>query len=383
MKILLIYNRYEFRGGEDTYVDGLTHLLKSRGHTVVPYFKDSRSIHSLWDKISSAIGLFWNFQTAKEVNRLIDKHKPDVAHIHNIYPLISPTIYYVCKKRGIRIVQTIHNYKFMCPKNSLFRNNKICELCIDKPFFYPSVIFACYHNSRFASFIYSLSFSLHRAFGAFNFIDMFIFPSSFTRDYYLKYAHVSLERTMLLPYFVSPDKSLMEKNKSLNYFLYIGRLSEEKGIDCLLHTFSTIPHQHLLVIGDGNLRSILIRKYSQYKNIVFKKYVDHSFVSSYIKNSLAVIVPSLWYEVLPMVILEAVRMQKCVYVPQHNPNLKRLKLSSSKVHTYSNLKNLIDQLKKDIYTPHNHTGVDQLIRQTSPNFHYKKLISIYRHANNK
>lgn len=374
MKILLIYNRYVFRGGEDTYVDSLEKLLKDNGHVVIPYYKDSSLIVSTLDKIKASIGLFWNSSVASEIDTLINTHKPDVAHIHNIYPLISPTIYYVLKRKGIRIVQTIHNYKFVCPKNSLFRNNKVCELCVNKVVSYPAIIFGCYHNSHFSSLIYSISFFLHHSLGAFYKIDKFIFPSLFTRDYYIKHAHIFPKKTVFLPHFVNNIPKSLSTNTSSSYFLFVGRLSEEKGIQNLLNIFSQLNNQRLVVIGDGALRQMLLKKHSQYKNIQFINHVDNHLVLSYMRKSLAIIVPSLWYEVLPMVILEAIMCNKPLYV-RKTKNTSRMLFGIKGIVLYDD--SSLVSLLRDVKNIKKIVNYDKIQTILSPDHHLHALLKIY------
>jgi len=267
MRILIIHNFYQYWGGEETYVISLKKLLEENGHQVYLYSKDSKSIKTIWDKIKTGIGLFYNPWVKKELEKIIKDFKPDVAHFHNVYPLIGATAYRVCKNYRIPIIQHIHNYRFMCPKGHLFRNGKICELCIHKNLPFWAIVYGCYHRSRLASLFFSLSFFIHKTIGTFNLIDKFIFPSEFTRDYYLKHLKINKQKTYLLPYFVDIPKKIDTKSvKENNYFLFVGRLSEEKGIIELLNIFKDLPKHKILVIGDGPLREE-VEKYKRYKNI--------------------------------------------------------------------------------------------------------------------
>ena len=317
MRILLVYNRYQYRGGEDTHVDSLLKLLKDKGHQVGIYIKDSREINekNFFEKLKIGLGMFWNLKVEKELSKLIRDFKPEIAHFHNIYPLIGPITYRVCKKFKVPIIQTIHNYKFMCPKNSLFRDGKICELCVKKRFFYPSVIYGCYHNSRSTSLVYGLTFLVHNLIKTYNLIDIFIFPSQFTRDYYVEALGLPKEKTIVVPYFLDIKKDQFKKHtEEKDYFLFLGRLSEEKGVKELLEIFKSLPKIKLLVIGDGPLKGET-KKYQKYKNIIIKEFIDHGKIFSYILKAKAVIVPSLWYEVLPNVVLESFACGKLVLAP--------------------------------------------------------------------
>ena len=331
MKILLIHNFYQYWGGEDTYVTSLKKLLEEKGNKVYLYSKDSKNIRTFWDKIKTAIGLFYNPWVEKELVKIIKEFKPDIAHFHNVYPLIGATAYLVVKKFNIPIIQHIHNYRFMCPKGLLFRNGKICELCLNKKFPFWAIFFGCYHQSRIASLFFSLAFFYHKMIKTFDLIDKFIFPSEFTKDYYLKHLKIPKEKTFLLPYFVD-IKPKKNKVKEKDYFLFVGRLSEEKGIIKFLEVFKTLPKIKLVVIGDGPLK-IKVEEYRRYKNIIVKGHLPREEIYSYIQKAKAVIISSLWYEVLPNVYLESILQNTYIFIPD-NENFRRIEENNNLVIKY-------------------------------------------------
>jgi len=305
MRILLIHNRYQYYGGEETYVESLKKLLGKNGHKVYLYTKDSKNIKTLGDKIKAGLGLFWNFRTAKELTEIIKEFKPNIAHFNNIYPLIGATAFKICHNSKIPIIQTIHNYRFMCPKGILFRKGKICERCINKRFFSPAILYGCYHQSYIASLFFTLAFFYHKyILKTFNYINLYIFPSKFTQSYYLRHLNISKKKTTFLPYFVDikPSKKPVKKG---SYYLFVGRLSEEKGIIELLEVFKKLPEYKLKVIGTGPLQE-KVHRYKRYQNIDIVGYLPHFKIIPIFKKARALIVPSLWYEVFPLVIIEAI-----------------------------------------------------------------------------
>lgn len=303
MKILLVHNFYKFWGGEDTYFESLARLLKEHGHTVIIYSKKNKDIKTILDKVKFALGMFWNFQTQRELSLLIKKSKPDVAHFHNLYPMISPTAYWVCKKNKISMVQHIHNYRFMCPKGNLYREGKVCELCVKSNLKLWSIFYSCYHESKISSLIFALSFYLHKIIGTFNLVSKYIFPSKFTQKYYEKYLKLERSKSMYLPFFTDlPKKSRIHKRQ--NWYLYVGRLSEEKGISQLLEIFKNLPKKKIKVIGNGPLKRSF-DKYIKYKNIKIFGNIDRIKLIPYYQSAKALIIPSLWYEVFPFTLLEA------------------------------------------------------------------------------
>ncbi|GIW64480.1 MAG: glycosyl transferase [Patescibacteria group bacterium] len=337
MKILLIHNFYQYWGGEDSYVTSLKKLLEKNGHEVYLYSKDSKNIKTFWDKIKVGIGLFYNPWVEKELIKIIKEFKPDIVQIQNIYPLITPIVYRVCKKFNIPIVQRISNFRWVCPKGLLFRKGKICELCVKKKFSYPSIIFGCYHNSRIATLLFSLSFYFYKLTGVFDLIDKIIFPTKFIQRYYLESIDfLSKNKTVVIPNFTLPEQNYSLKINNIgNYFIYVGRLSEEKGIISLLETFKSLPKVKLLIIGDGPLGK-KINEYKEFKNIEFKQFLNRGMVKNYLSKAILCIVPSIGYDVFPNVIIESFS----VGVPVILPNK-------------SNFKNLIKNGKTGLYYDNN------------------------------
>ena len=225
MKILLIHNKYKYRGGEEVYIENLISLLKKEGHIVITYFKDSRDIKLFTDKLKIAFGLFWNPIINKELTRLIKYNKPDIAHFNNIYPLIGATAYRVCRNNKIPIVQHIHNYRFMCAKGFLFRNGKVCELCVDSKISFFSVIYGCYHNSRLASLFFNIASFFNNILGTFRLIDKFVFPSEFTKKYYIRKIDLPKNKVIVIPYFINTMMKRIALMEKKDYFLFVGRLS--------------------------------------------------------------------------------------------------------------------------------------------------------------
>lgn len=375
MRILILFNRYVYRGGEDTYVANLISLLKAHRHSVRLFQKDSRNIKNMFDSLRVGLGLFWNMSTDKELSRVIETFKPDIAHFHNIYPLISPTAYWVCKKNNVPIVQTIHNYKFMCPKNSLYRNGSVCELCVGKIISWPSILYGCYHNSRLSSLVYSCAFFFHKCIGTFKHIDHYIFPTEFTKRYFVKnIAFVQSKKSIVLP---SPThlSPVPQSEKRKGSYLYIGRLSEEKGVRELTSLFHRNGKQ-LIVVGNGPLRDYLMTKYASDTNIRFIPHSAPTRIRILMESAQAVIVPSLWYEVLPLVVLEATALGKPIFL-SGNKNLRAIQNRGNIVYfkerDFKDLDMKIKIFEKQSQSP----KLSSMPEIYSPTIHYAKLHELY------
>lgn len=375
MRILILFNKYAYRGGEDTYVAHLVSLLRKRGHSVRLFSKDSRNIRTIADSFRAGLGLFWNHDINRELTQIIREFKPDVAHFHNIYPLISPTAYWVCKNNTIPVVQSIHNYKFMCPKNSLYRNGGVCELCVKKTISWPSILYGCYHNSRLSSIVYSCAFFFHKCIGTFRIIDRSIFPTEFTRRYYMNnIGFFTPEKSITLP---SPAhySSLRPSTPKKGPYLFVGRLSEEKGIRELTSLFQKNGKQ-LLVVGSGPLEKNLRDKHVMDSNIRFIPHVSQNRIKDYMKSARALIIPSLWYEVLPLVVLEATALGKTVFL-SGNKNLKSIRHRGNIIYFKPGDFNDLDQKIKTFERLSQSPKLQHMPNIYSPAAHYDKLCLLY------
>lgn len=326
MRILIIYNEYLYRGGEDVYIESLIKLLKNKGNEVYYYKKSSKTIFSIYDKLKAALGLFYNPIIDKEISKVIDEFKPDIAHFHNIFPLIGATAYRICKKYKIPVVQHIHNYRFVCPKANLYRNGAICELCPVGKNLLPALLYGCYAHSRIASLLFVSAFYFHKIIQSYELVDSYIFPSEFTRQYFITHLNLDKKKTHYLPLFSEISKSKINSDiKEINYYLYVGRLSREKGILNLLDAFKK-GMERLVVIGDGPLKKYIYDNYSQFKTLTFLPFQNKSTIKQYIKSSKAVIIPSECYETSSLIIIESYMLKKLTIFPLRGGMLDKINM---------------------------------------------------------
>jgi glycosyltransferase involved in cell wall biosynthesis len=276
MRILLVHNFYRIEGGEETYVRSLYSLLAKNGHEVRLFKKDNKQIGAFAKEFFRiAVGLFRNTGVEKQLASEIDKFKPDIVHFNNIFPLIGPGAYRVCKSRGVPVVQTVHSIRYMFPY--------------------------LYQEGGLTRYFYSLSVAFHRLLGSFAKIDTYIFPSKFARDFYLKRDALQRQKVVVIPNFASGNPKRGRKGK---YFVYAGLISRGKGVQTILDAFTALPKEKLVVIGD-TANSSLPRLYLKYPNIIFTGKIPNSRVYDYLSGAKALICASVSPEVFPTVILEA------------------------------------------------------------------------------
>jgi len=205
--------------------------------------------YSLLQKASLLARTTWNLRTYSDIRALIREHHPDIAHCHNFLPLVSPSAYYACRSAGVPVVQTLHNYRLLCPAGTLFTNGERCETCSRSPAH--AVRRGCYRNSRLQTAAVSLMLGTHRLRGTWTrAVDAFLAPSAFCRDYFVA-AGLPPAKVHLKPNFLARDPG--QRTHRGDYALFVGRLSPEKGVLEMIEAWRQLPEMKLLIAGDGPL----------------------------------------------------------------------------------------------------------------------------------
>lgn len=303
MKILYIHNQYLYKGGEDTVFKAETDLVKQYGHEVKTLIFDNKNLNTLREKVLIGLMTIFNFSSAKVLHKMILEFQPDIIHVHNFFPIASPSIFFVAKKYGIPIIMTLHNYRLICPSATLYRKNTICEICIKKTFTYPAVIHGCYRKSKIQTLLLTSMSFFHTVFHTWHRnVTHYIALTDFEKNKYLQSSlKLHSSQITIKPNFVEDHDSLMQKE---NYFLYVGRLSEEKGIDILIETFKNSPYE-LRIIGNGPLVEQVWTTANIFTNIHYIGFQNKKFILESLKRAKALIFPSSCYETFGMSVIEA------------------------------------------------------------------------------
>jgi len=305
MKILLCHNFYREFGGEDAIVTTLKRNLESGGFDVIFYTRDNKETlnYNLGQKLLLFLNTFFSPKTYRDIKKIVRKSQPDVAHVHNVFPLISPSIYFALKKMNIPIVQTAHNFRFLCPNGLFYSKGEVCERCKNGNYL-NAIIRKCYRNSYVLSLLYAATIWLHRMLGTFTKkIDKVICLSDFSASKLAGTLFPS-EKLTVIPNFLST--SFVSGCKPERYAVYMGRLSEEKGVFALIKAFEGIEGFNLKVIGDGAL-SEQLKQYVRnkgIKNIEFLGFIEGEKRFEILKKAMFCIFPSECYENFPMAVLE-------------------------------------------------------------------------------
>jgi glycosyltransferase involved in cell wall biosynthesis len=306
MKILILHNEYQKRGGEDVVFENEVELLRNAGFDVKVLMAFNSEIIGFREKLKTFIGTPYNFSSRKEICGVLEIEKPDIVHVHNFFPKFSPSIFYACAEKGIPCVLTLHNFRLLCANALLMRDGKVCEDCVGKlPI--PAVIHRCYRNSISGSVVLAGMIGLHHQFGTWkNKVSQFIALSQFSKDRFVQ-GGLPESKISIKPNFISDPTAEFPIQKHRNGFVFVGRLSDEKGIKVLLDCWRD-QSELLTICGDGPLRGIVEAVAKQNPNIVFKGQLSKDEIFRTVAKSKAIIVPSICYEGFPMTIVEAMAL---------------------------------------------------------------------------
>lgn len=303
MKILYLHNYYQQNGGEDFVLKNEMNIVQQKGHITDLFFMDNKKINGLISEIDSAIHVVYSNNSKNDVKNHLNCLKPDIVHVHNFFPLLTPSVYDACIEINIPVVQTLHNFRTICPGALLSRNSIVCEKCITRSP-YHSVFHKCYKNSFFGSFFVAKMVEYHRKNKTWQYkVNRFIALTEFGKNKFIE-AGFPTKKIIVKPNFIEdPLKSKKNiSNARKIKALFIGRLSPEKGVDILIKAWENI-HYPLEIAGTGPLFSKL--KESVPDNISFFGQLSKEEVIHKMLESSFLIMPSICYEGFPLVIVEA------------------------------------------------------------------------------
>ena len=303
MKVLLCHNFYQQPGGEDRSFFDEEWLLKSHGHEVVRY-----TVHNdIIDEMSSvrlATTLIWNRESYHELRELIQRERPALMHCTNTFPLISPSVYYAAKREGIPVIQSLHNYRLLCPNALFLRDGKPCESCLGKSIPLPAILHGCYRDSRVASAGVAALVTFHRLMRTWTrVVDKYFVLTEFARDKFIQ-GGLAADKMVIKPNFVHPDTG--PGDGSGDYVIFVGRLSSEKGIDTLLSAWEQLPgNTKLKIVGDGPMAGRVSQAMNDDPRIEWVGRRTKEEVDQLIHKASCLIIPSICYETFGRAIIEA------------------------------------------------------------------------------
>ncbi|MBQ9438046.1 MAG: glycosyltransferase family 4 protein [Lachnospiraceae bacterium] len=321
--ILLVHNRYQIRGGEDSVFENEKRLLEQQGHRVFTYERSNEELEgmSAFRKFFAAFASLFSFKSYREVRKLIREHRIDILWVHNTLMRVSPSVYYAGFHSGIPVLQTVHNFRLFCPGALCYREEasaekgvpagKICTDCIEGGFSC-AIKHKCYRGSRLQTAFLVLQLSLHRILGTYKKLH-YICLTDFSKNLFLQGMgkHIDASHVWVKPNFVNlPDEiisSIAKDTEGKNpYYLYLGRLEKSKGIPWLLKEWE--GNRTLLIAGEGTLKEAVEEASRKNPCIHYLGALSHEEALRYLAGAEALLFPSEWYENFPMVILEAMAL---------------------------------------------------------------------------
>ncbi|RMF24131.1 MAG: glycosyltransferase family 1 protein [Cyanobacteria bacterium J083] len=303
MRILSIHNRYQIRGGEDESCLAEQNLLRENGHQVDVYEENNERVTKL-NPLNLAMKTVWSTEAYQTVTRLLKQQSYNLVHVQNFFPLISPSVYYAANKAGVPVVQTIRNYRLLCPNALFFKDGEVCQQCINKFIPYPGVLRGCYRENQIASAGVATMLTVHRGLKTWTEkVDLYICLTEFAREKMIA-GGLPAAKIVVKPNFVSPDPGL--GNQSGGYAIYVGRLSVEKGLDTLLAAWQLLDRRiPLKIVGDGTLADQVLAITKQHPEIEWLGRKPMKQVYDLIGEARFLIFPSKWYETFGRVAVEA------------------------------------------------------------------------------
>jgi len=301
LTIVAVHNWYQTRGGEDRVFEAECALLEAHGHRVVRYTADNASIARM-SRLRLLKATLWNAAAYRELRLLVQRERAEVVHFHNTFPLLSASVLRAAKMAGGRVIQTLHNFRLICPSGLMLRAGGPCELCVGRALPWPGVRYGCYRHSRAATLLAAAAVLVGKQAACFDGVDAYIAVSEFARKLFLR-GGLRAERLTVKPNFAELDAGPGEGGGG--YVLYLGRLSEEKGLHVLLEAWNLLGSGRILrIAGTGPLAGWVAREIHG-RNVQYCGPVSRQQALQLLREAALLVVPSLCYEGCPLVVVEA------------------------------------------------------------------------------
>lgn len=356
-RILIVHNYYQIPGGEDTVVANEKKMLEENGHVVFLYSRHNdelKRFNAFW-KALIPISMLFNPRTFFEVKRIIRTEKIDVVHVHNTLNLISPSVYYAAFACKVPVVQTVHNFRMLCPGGTFYRDGHICEDCVQKGLGC-AIKHGCYRGSRAQTLVCVIITKIHRWLGTYKRLN-YICLTEFNREKLLQMKGIKPEQVDVKPNFVNSDHQFVPQEERRNRYVFAGRLDKLKGIDMLLEAWKQMGAvaPELLICGTGPLED-WCASFIRENNLTMVKmlgFVPNSEVRELLASSRAMVLPTQWYEGFPMTIVEAFSVGTPVICSDlgNAGSVVQEGVTGYKFRHFSEIENCLDQVAEnhDIY----------------------------------
>jgi glycosyltransferase involved in cell wall biosynthesis len=306
VRVIVVHNRYRQSSpsGENIVVEDELALLRSAGLDVeaISPTSDEISAYTRGQLAGLTVRPSYSRSVIRDLEQRIQSHRPDIIHVHNVYPLISPAVIRVAKRRGVRVVHSVHNYRLTCANGTHFRDGSVCTDCLDRRIRWPAAKHSCYRGSLSQTTAMLPSMALHRS--TWGMVDRFFVLHDFARMY-LEAIGIQPDRISLKANAV-PDLGPVTGPGS-DGFIYAGRLEVAKGVPLLLDAWARSglgEESRLTIVGDGTLRNYVEQRSRRLRNVDYVGRTTRAEVLNLVDSAAAVVVPSMWFEGSPLLIAE-------------------------------------------------------------------------------
>lgn len=401
MKILQLNKYYWPKGGADRYMIELSALLESHGHAVVPfamahpnnlptpygrYFVSpvtTEQFSSPKSSLRTFLRSLYSFEAKRHLGQLVRRERPQISHVHNIYTQISPSVLDLLYVKKIPTVMTVHDYHLIMPNYMMWAHGRICDLSTRG---LVSLTLSRFHkHSRLMSFAQALAYKFHRSRKSYELaVKTFIAPSAFMRDQLIAHGF-DPKKVVHVPHFVETADKVPEYQDK-GYILFIGRLTEEKGVEVLLRAMEQLPHVPCKIVGTGPEEAQLHLLGDRMAHVSFEGYQSGEALWQFIRGARAVVVPSVWNEVFGLVALEAMAFGKPVIASNIGAlpevvidRLTGFLVPAGDIHA---LREAVARVAEDpvLATQMGRAGRALIEREFNAEKHYLRLMEIYRDA---
>lgn len=308
-RVLIVHNYYQIPGGEDTVVLNEKKMLEENGHKVFMYTRHNDEIKkkSIIRKLMLPFETIYSFKTKRDIKRIIKEKNIDIVHVHNTFPLISPSVYGASKKAGAKVVQTVHNFRLLCPAATFVRDNKICEDCVNKGLI-NSIKHNCYRNSKLQTIISALMLKFNRVIGSYKKVDGYIALTEFNKNKLSSL--IPKEKIFVKPNFCRKPNIQIVPIEEREYFIFLGRLDKLKGVNLLVEAWKDIKDEKLIIVGTGPEEKYLESyiKENKMENVKLLGYKEKDEAMELLSKAKALIFPSQCYEAFGLVLIEALKL---------------------------------------------------------------------------
>jgi glycosyltransferase involved in cell wall biosynthesis len=378
MKILVAHNSYQHRGGEDVVVEAEVAMLRAHGHEVEFYHRHNDELKNM-PLPAAALSTVWAQKSVNDLDRLCQSFQPDVIHVHNTLPLISPSLYWAAHKHNIPVLQTLHNFRLICPQAMLLRDGKVCEDCIGKSP-WRAVTRKCYRDSALQSAVLSGMLMTHHAIGTYRQkITRYIALNEFCKN---KFVASGMDPSLfrIKPNFVSSSAQPQWNHREGGIF--IGRLSEEKGLHVLAEAARKLPDVPIKIVGKGPLEEEVKVAFPQ-THVGFKTPQE---VAHLLGEARFLVAPSTCYETFGLVAIEAFACGTPVIASRHGGLGEIVQDGSTGLlFTPGDADDLAEKIKWAVAHPDEMTAMGRKAREVyesryTPEKNYRMLMEIYEEA---